>query len=77
MSPAYEAFYRDDRRRAEAVARLNPMRRHGRAAEDIGAAVVGLVSDEARYITGESLYIDGGANLNGLPQLHAPGTSFQ
>ena len=77
MSPAYEAFYRDDPRRADAVARLNPMRRHGRAAEDIGAAVVGLVCDEARYITGQSLYIDGGANLNGLPQLHAPGTSFQ
>jgi NAD(P)-dependent dehydrogenase (short-subunit alcohol dehydrogenase family) len=76
LSPAYEAFYRDDPKRADAVARLNPMRRHGRAEEDIGAAVAGLASDAARYITGQSLYIDGGAHLLGLPQLHGAGTSF-
>lgn len=73
MSPAYEAFYRDNPERAAAVARLNPMRRHGRAQEDIGSAVLGLVSDHARYITGQSLFIDGGANLLGLPQLHDAG----
>jgi NAD(P)-dependent dehydrogenase (short-subunit alcohol dehydrogenase family) len=76
LSPAYEAFYRDDPKRAEAVARLNPMRRHGRAEEDIGAAVAGLAYDAARYITGQSLYIDGGAHLLGLPQLHGAGASF-
>ena len=76
LSPAYEAFYRDDPKRADAVARLNPMRRHGRAEEDIGAAVAGLASDAARYITGQSLYIDGGSHLLGLPQFHSAGTSF-
>jgi NAD(P)-dependent dehydrogenase (short-subunit alcohol dehydrogenase family) len=76
LSPAYEAFYRDDPKRADAVARLNPMRRHGRAEEDIGAAVAGLAYDAARYITGQSLYIDGGSHLLGLPQLHSTGTSF-
>jgi NAD(P)-dependent dehydrogenase (short-subunit alcohol dehydrogenase family) len=76
LSPAYEAFYRDDIKRAAAVARLNPMRRHGRAEEDIGAAVAGLASDAARYITGQSLYIDGGSHLLGLPQFHSAGTSF-
>jgi NAD(P)-dependent dehydrogenase (short-subunit alcohol dehydrogenase family) len=76
LSPAYEAFYRDDPKRADAVARLNPMRRHGRAEEDIGAAVAGLAHDAACYITGQSLYIDGGSHLLGLPQLHGPGTSF-
>jgi NAD(P)-dependent dehydrogenase (short-subunit alcohol dehydrogenase family) len=75
LSPAYEAFYRDDPKRAEAVARVNPMRRHGRAEEDIGAAVAGLVSDAARFITGQSLYIDGGSHLLGLPQLHGLGTA--
>jgi NAD(P)-dependent dehydrogenase (short-subunit alcohol dehydrogenase family) len=74
VSPSYEAFYSDDPKKAEAVARLNPMRRHGRAEEDIGSAVLGLVCDYARYITGQSLFIDGGANLLGLPQLHAAGT---
>lgn len=77
LSPAYEAFYRDDPKRSEAVARLNPMRRHGRAEEDIGGAVAGLASDAAGYITGQSLYIDGGAHLLGLPQMHGPGIRFQ
>lgn len=76
-SPAYEAFYRGDPHRADAVARLNPLRRHGRPVEDIGAAVTGLVGEEARFITGQSLYIDGGAHLNGLPQMHSAGTRFQ
>jgi len=75
-SPAYEAFYKDDPKRADAVARLNPMRRHGRAEEDIGAAVLGLVAETGRYVTGQSLIIDGGANLLGLPQLHSVGTTF-
>ena len=52
------------------------MRRHGRAEQDIGSAVLGLVCDYARYITGQSLFIDGGANLLGLPQLHTAGTVF-
>jgi NAD(P)-dependent dehydrogenase (short-subunit alcohol dehydrogenase family) len=69
-SRAYEEFYEGDTKRIDAVARLNPMRRHGRAAEDIGAAVAGLCADSARFITGQSLYVDGGASLNGLPQLH-------
>ncbi len=75
LSPAYLAFYRDDPGKADAVARQNPMRRHGDAAADIGAAVVGLVCDEARYITGQSLFVDGGAHLNGLPQLHTTGAN--
>jgi NAD(P)-dependent dehydrogenase (short-subunit alcohol dehydrogenase family) len=77
MSPSYAAFYRGDPKKADAVARLNPMRRHGRAQEDIGSAVLGLVSEHAGYITGQSLFIDGGANLLGLPQLHSVSTVFQ
>lgn len=76
MSPSFAAFYRDDPKKADAVARLNPMRRHGRAEDDIGAAVLGLVSEHARYITGQSLFIDGGASLLGLPQLHSVGIVF-
>jgi NAD(P)-dependent dehydrogenase (short-subunit alcohol dehydrogenase family) len=69
-SRSYEEFYKGDTKKIDAVARQNPMRRHGRAAEDIGAAVAGLCADSARFITGQSLYVDGGASLNGLPQLH-------
>ncbi len=73
MSPSYAAFFEGDPKRAEASANAIPMRRHGRAEEDIGAAVAGLCSDNARFITGQSLFIDGGQSLLGLPQLHGPG----
>jgi NAD(P)-dependent dehydrogenase (short-subunit alcohol dehydrogenase family) len=70
LSPAYEAFFKDDPARAEASAKSIPMRRHGRPEEDIGAAVLGLVSESGRFITGETLFVDGGQFLSGLPQLH-------
>ena len=74
LSPAYEAFFEGDAIRAEASAKAIPMRRHGRAEDDIGSAVLGLVSDSGRFITGQSLFVDGGQNLLGLPQLHDIGT---
>ncbi|GAB3863016.1 3-oxoacyl-ACP reductase FabG [Nocardioides maradonensis] len=40
----------------------NPVRRVGEPA-DIAAAVAFLASDEASYITGQTLYVDGGATL--------------
>ncbi len=45
-----------------AAAQVNPVRRVGYP-EDIAAAVVFLSSDEASYITGQTLYVDGGAKL--------------
>jgi 3-oxoacyl-[acyl-carrier protein] reductase len=40
----------------------NPVKRVGHP-EDIAAAVTFLCSDEASYITGQTLYVDGGATL--------------
>ncbi|GAA4696943.1 3-oxoacyl-ACP reductase FabG [Nocardioides conyzicola] len=45
-----------------AAAELNPVKRVGYP-EDIAAAVAFLCSDEASYITGQTLYVDGGAKL--------------
>jgi 3-oxoacyl-[acyl-carrier protein] reductase len=45
-----------------AAAGRNPVRRVG-FPEDIAAAVAFLCSDEASYITGQTLYVDGGAKL--------------
>ncbi len=42
-----------------------PMRRYGEAA-DVAAAAVFLASDEAGYITGEVLHVDGGFNAAGM-----------
>ncbi len=43
-------------------AEANPVRRVGRP-EDIAAAAAFLCSDEACYMTGQTLYVDGGAKL--------------
>ncbi|MGM9594237.1 MAG: SDR family NAD(P)-dependent oxidoreductase [Candidatus Onthomonas sp.] len=44
-----------------------PLERYG-TPEDIGQAVVYLASDEAAYITGATLRIDGGLALPGMPE---------
>jgi 3-oxoacyl-[acyl-carrier protein] reductase len=46
----------------KAAADRNPVRRVG-FPEDIAAAAAFLCSDEASYITGQTLYVDGGAKL--------------
>ena len=43
-------------------AEANPVRRVGQP-EDIAAAAAFLCSDEASYVTGQTLYVDGGAKL--------------
>ena len=50
----------DDFRKAAAAS--NPIKRVG-APEDIAAAAAFLCSDEASYITGQTLYVDGGAKI--------------
>ena len=45
-----------------AAASRNPVKRVG-APEDIAAAAAFLCSDEASYITGQTLYVDGGAKI--------------
>jgi 3-oxoacyl-[acyl-carrier protein] reductase len=50
----------DELRRLNAEA--NPVRRVGHP-EDIAAAAAFLCSDEASYITGQTLYVDGGAKV--------------
>jgi 3-oxoacyl-[acyl-carrier protein] reductase len=50
----------DEFRRLNAEA--NPVRRIGHP-EDIAAAAAFLCSDEASYITGQTLYVDGGAKI--------------
>jgi 2-deoxy-D-gluconate 3-dehydrogenase len=49
----------DDAERSRAILDRIPAGRWGRA-EDIGPAAVFLASDEARYVTGAILPVDGG-----------------
>jgi NAD(P)-dependent dehydrogenase (short-subunit alcohol dehydrogenase family) len=45
----------------EVVSKTAPLRRWGRAEEDIGRTVAWLASDEAAYVTTNNLQVDGGA----------------
>ncbi len=44
----------------------NPMGRLGDPETDIAPVIVFLASDEARYLTGNTLFVDGGSHINGV-----------
>jgi NAD(P)-dependent dehydrogenase (short-subunit alcohol dehydrogenase family) len=43
----------------------NPMGRLGDPEEDIAPVALFLASDDARYVTGNTLFVDGGTHING------------
>jgi NAD(P)-dependent dehydrogenase (short-subunit alcohol dehydrogenase family) len=44
----------------------NPMGRLGDAETDIAPVVAFLASDDTRYLTGNTLFVDGGSHINGV-----------
>ena len=46
---------------------------HPGTPDDIGAAAAFLASDDARYVTGSRMFVDGGMD----PQLRSPGVDTQ
>jgi NAD(P)-dependent dehydrogenase (short-subunit alcohol dehydrogenase family) len=50
--------------REEQVARAYPLKRLG-APEDVAGAVSFLLSDDASWVTGQTLVVDGGVTLGG------------
>lgn len=44
----------------------NPMGRMGDPENDIAPVAVFLASDDARYVTGNTLFVDGGGHINGV-----------
>jgi glucose 1-dehydrogenase len=61
VSPINRAWIDDPKARAEVESHI-PMGRAG-TAEEMAAAFVFLASDEASYITGQTLYVCGGLTL--------------
>lgn len=45
----------------------NPMGRMGDPYDDIAPVVVFLASEASRYLTGNTLFVDGGGHINGVP----------
>jgi 3-oxoacyl-[acyl-carrier protein] reductase len=63
----------DDERQAVLLSRV-PVARFGLPA-DVAAAAVYLASDEASYVTGQVLHVDGGALIQGWTAAHPPDDS--
>ena len=59
VTPMIAGIYESDPQRRVAMANRVPLKRVGQA-EDITAAVIYLVSDQASYVTGIDLIVDGG-----------------
>jgi len=51
---------------AAAAAAANPMGRMGDPEADIGGVALFLASEDARYVTGNTLFVDGGSHINGV-----------
>lgn len=66
VSEAYRKFAAASPDNASAIAAANPMGRVGDPLDDIGPVAVFLASDAARYLTGNTLFVDGGAHINGV-----------
>lgn len=63
---AYEAFRQVAPDNAADLLKQNPMGRMGDPENDIGSVALFLASDESRYLTGNTLFVDGGSHLNGV-----------
>jgi NAD(P)-dependent dehydrogenase (short-subunit alcohol dehydrogenase family) len=66
ITPAYEGFRSAAPENAADLLKQNPMGRMGDPEADIGGVVVFLASDDAQYLTGNTLFVDGGSHLNGV-----------
>jgi NAD(P)-dependent dehydrogenase (short-subunit alcohol dehydrogenase family) len=63
------AFRRMEELQPEMIAiadAANPMGRIGDAEEDIAPVAAFLASEDARYLTGNTLFVDGGGHINGV-----------
>lgn len=71
ITPINEAWIHDPEAKAEVESHI-PMGRAG-TSEEMAAAVAFLASDEAAYITGQTLFVDGGLTL--YPDFRTPWSS--
>lgn len=69
---AFDRFAAHSPENARAIVAANPMGRMGDPEADIGPVAVFLASEDCRYLTGNTLFVDGGGHINGVswaPQL--------
>ena len=66
QSAAYQRVADANPQMAAAQAAANPMGRIGDPLDDIGTVAAFLASDDSRYLTGNTLFVDGGGHINGV-----------
>jgi NAD(P)-dependent dehydrogenase (short-subunit alcohol dehydrogenase family) len=66
ISAAYRAFRAANPETAAAMDGMNPMGRMGDPEADIAPVVAFLASEDSRYLTGNTLFVDGGGHINGV-----------
>jgi len=65
-SPAYEAFAEAAPDNAAEMLKENPIGRMGDPEHDIGGVALFLASEDSDYITGMTMFADGGSHINGV-----------
>jgi NAD(P)-dependent dehydrogenase (short-subunit alcohol dehydrogenase family) len=65
-SPAYVAFAEAAPENAAEMLEQNPMGRMGDPEHDIGGVALFLASEDADYVTGNTIFADGGGHINGV-----------
>lgn len=65
-SDAYKHFASNYPELAAELLEQNPMGRMGDCEHDIGAVAAFLASDDSRYVTGMTMFVDGGSHINGV-----------
>ncbi len=65
-TPAYVAFAEAAPQNAAEMLEQNPIGRMGDPERDIGGVALFLASDDSRYVTGNTLFADGGGHINGV-----------
>lgn len=66
QSEAYRRVAEANPEMAATMAGANPMGRVGDPLDDIGPVAAFLAGDASRYLTGNTLYVDGGGHINGV-----------
>jgi NAD(P)-dependent dehydrogenase (short-subunit alcohol dehydrogenase family) len=65
-TPSWREFKRFDPEGAQAIEAGNPIPHIGDCESEIGPVAVFLASDDSRYVTGNTIHVDGGGHINGV-----------
>jgi NAD(P)-dependent dehydrogenase (short-subunit alcohol dehydrogenase family) len=65
-TPAWEGFKKFDPAAARRLEGGNPIPHIGDCEADIGPVAVFLASDDSRFVTGNTIHVDGGGHINGV-----------